>query len=125
MTQEDKDLLLKDLCTRLPYGVKGIITYDDNKNIFAIKGIFNILFLSDAECCHVEDFKPYLRPMSNMTEEEQDKFLDLIICVDNGKAVVEEDKIYAYNNFIYSHHLDNKNFIERGFALEAPKGMYN
>ena len=55
MTQEQKELLFKEPCARWSYGVKGI---------------FNILFLSDTECCKVEDFKPYLRPMSSMTDEE-------------------------------------------------------
>ena len=45
MKQEDKDLLMKDLCMRLPYGVKGIITFNGDKDIFTVKGIINILFL--------------------------------------------------------------------------------
>lgn len=68
MTRGEKDLVLQDLCARLPYGVK--IQYDiygiqdltiDKLNAY-IKGIKNI--------------KPYLRPMSSMTEEEKKEFIE-------------------------------------------------
>ena len=41
MTQEDRELLLKDLCGRLPYGVKGVITYDKSNTTFTVEGIDN------------------------------------------------------------------------------------
>lgn len=74
MTQEEKDLLLKDLCARLPYGVK--ISVDDNVEI--LQGI-NILdsvveygsFLSS----DIEEVKPYLFPLSSMTEEQEKEWL--------------------------------------------------
>ena len=132
MTQEE--LLLKDLCARLPYRVKCRIKGKRSKILVGIdpEGLFFRTRTPDKSdwcyyCYDIEEWSilPYLRPMSSMTEKEQEEFFDLIICVDKGKAVVEEDKIYAYNNFIYSHHLDNKNFIEKGLALEAPDGMYS
>ena len=136
MTQEDKELLLKDLCARLSYGVKGIITYDDDKNIFTIKGIFNILFLSDTECCHIEDFKPYLRPMSSMTEEEKKEISILLnyeFYIDDDYALVAEDNrhrirldlMQIYIDYLNAHHFDYCGLIERGLALEATEGMYN
>lgn len=131
MTQEEKNLLLKDLSARVKYGVKFTLSGD---NIYTMKGIDLIVtYDGDWEYAvtakgikpiEIEYIKPYLRPMSSMTDEEQDEFLDLIIPVDGGKAVVEEDKIEKYNEFIYSHHIDNKNLIEKGLALEAPEGMY-
>jgi hypothetical protein len=126
MTQEDKQLLLKDLCGRLPYGVIFKDECDEN--------LHEIYYIRDEDIytrtypnlpSWIETIKPYLRPISSMTEEEQDEFFDLIICVDNGKAVVEEDKIDAYNEFMYSHHFDYRGLIQKGLALEAPNGMYD
>ena len=109
MTQEDKELLLKDLCARLPYGVKGIITYNGDEDIFTVKGIFNILFLSDTECCHIEDFKPYLRPMSSMTEEEKEELRTL-----------KWTKLEHYTvDWLLSHHFDYRGLIEKGLAIEV------
>jgi hypothetical protein len=125
MKHEDKELLLKDLSSRLIYGVKGIITYDKSNTIFTVKGIDNnVLHLSDAEECYVEDFKPYLRPMSSMTEEEK---------------VIQRSKMRYegyFVNYIYFHtieefdylnsiYVDYRGLIEKGLALKAPEGMYN
>ena len=125
MTQEEKSILLKDLCARLPYGVKGIITYDESNTIFTIEGIDNnVLHLSDVEECYVEDFKPYLRPMSSMTEEEKKyiislkyqpsafEYMNIIIC---SQEVIK---------WLNANHFDYRGLIEKGLALKAPEGMY-
>ena len=113
MTQEDKELLLKDLSARLPYGVKGIITYNGDKDIFTIKGIFKKnLFLSDNECCHVEDFKPYLRPMSNIAE---------LITAKEWTSLGGIELIDWYN----ANHIDYRGLIEKGLAIGAKEGMYD
>ena len=128
MTQEDKELLIKDLCGRLPYKVKGIIAYNGDKDVFTVKGIFNILFLSDTECCKVEDFKPYLRPMGSMTDEEKEELVSKHI------KLVFEDKNYNPETvavdidgfeWLNAHHFDYRGLIPKGLALEAPEGMYN
>ena len=123
MTQEDRNLLLKDLCARVPYGV--IYHMNDGENIELREVDIKIGTLNYTDNIVVRECKPYLRPMSSMTEEEQEEFLDLIIPIDSGKAVVEEDNIERYNEFIYAHHFDNKGLIEKGLALEAPPEMYN
>ena len=128
MTQEDKNLLLKDLCARLPYGIKAQYNSEliGKIKVGGIEGYDNnVFFMDDRYPYYVEELSPYLRPMSSMTEEEQEEFLDLIIPIDRGKAVVEEDNIERYNEFIYAHHFDNKGLIEKGLSLEAPEGMYN
>lgn len=129
MTQEDKELLLKDLCARLSYGVKGIISFDEDKNIFIIKGIFNILFLSDAECCHVEDFKPYLRPMSSMTEEEKKEYYETMDKYTHrlypNSSDFSEHTEYSWTtdtfDFLNAHHLDYRGLIPMGLAIEVTK----
>lgn len=123
MTQEDKDLLFKDLSARLLYGVKGIITYDKSNTTFTVEGIDNnVLHLSDAEDCYVEDFKPYLRPMSSMTEEEKRELFE-IGC--EGNIEHPYGLYFRCQDWLNAHHFDYRGLIEKGLALEAPEGMYN
>ena len=124
MTQEEKELLLIDLCARLPYGVKGIITLNEDKNIFTVKGIFNILFLYDTEyehiteCCRVESFKPYLRPMSSMTEEESIEYYDTFEWEEdlNG-GHYPNSMTYKTFEWLNAHHFDYRGLIEKGLAI--------
>ena len=126
MTKEDKDLVIKDMLARLPYG---LYVKRNNETIPFNEGIENDVigsfgYLIDS-LSNKDVIKPYLRPMSSMTEEEQDEFLNLIIPVDGGKAVVEESKIDEYTTFLNSHHFDYRGLIEKGLALEAVERMYN
>lgn len=119
MTKEDKQLLLKDLCARLSYGVKGIITYDKSNATFTVEGIDNnILHLSDAEECYIEDFKPYLCPMSSMTEEEKKEYCDLQDRFLYSSQYPVTDA-YALFDFLNAHHFDFRNLLERGLAIEV------
>lgn len=61
MTQEDKQLLLKDLCMRLPYRVK--VKHGRTISVLSVNIMFDIIAEGTIP-------KPYLRPMSSMTEEE-------------------------------------------------------
>lgn len=132
MTQEQKDLLLKDLCARLPYGIKGIITYDKSNTTFTVEGIDNnILHLSDAEECYVEDFKPYLRLMSSMTEKEKKDFLHLINWDENDLTdIIKYPHMYEFTisikafDWLNKNHFDYRGLIPMGLAIEAPKDMY-
>ena len=121
MTHEDKELLLKDLCTRLPYGVKvkvvneDILSQDNEEGFIVGKenvndDCFVIQCSSDSYVLVYNDFKPYLRPMSSMTEEEKKECLKI--------TFVEA------TDWLNSHHLDYRGLIEKGLALEAPAGMY-
>ena len=137
MTQEEKDLLLRDLSARLPYGVKGIITFNDNKDIFTLIGNYNTnLCLSDNEACHVEDFAPYLRPLSSVTDEERHEIQeilgkdveipdDFIHIIDSSRKSFSFIEIQAVFDYLNAHHLDYRGLIPKGLAIEAPDGMYN
>ena len=117
MTQSDKELLLKDLCARLPYGVNADITLnkeDECLNSYPIVGIVGdkIVFETDIVSCStdIEAVKPYLRLMSSMTEDESNKYTHLTFV----------ERI----DWLNSHHFDYRGLIEKGLALEAPEGMY-
>lgn len=112
MTQEEKQLLLKDLCTRLPYGVK---FQGEDSNVYTLDA-------ANYFALQVEDmvFKPYLRPMSSMTKEEEEEYELLIDCSDHTYFKTS-DKVIDWLN---SHHFDYRGLIDKGFALESPKGMY-
>ena len=70
MTKEEKQLLLKDLCGRLPYGVKGINTYNAMSSPGTWETEFNLKY---AIIYRIEKFgwRPYLFPLSSMTEEQK------------------------------------------------------
>lgn len=136
-------LLLKDLCSRLPYNV--VIRCTDNDTdykCFLTTGILNEL-LHNTE---YYDYKPYLRPMSSMTEEEIEEYRNLsdeVIgsygpyhhefiahCVrlgikpDNPHECVDDFLNMEAIDWLNEHHFDYRGLIPMGLALEAPAGMY-
>lgn len=135
MTQEDKELLLKDLCARLPYrvvckcyhtefnewdGEPFVAEYDDIlENIDAIGNCLAGGFSYD-----IEEFKPYLRPMSSMTEEEYKEYYKTFRAESYGRGYVYVESVKSFD-WLNKHHFDYRGLIEKGLALEAPKGMYN
>ena len=133
MENKDKHLLLADICARLPYGVKAqYITGDHNRIDCGIDmvsiasecvGIFEI-GTTKVVWRGIEYIKPYLRPMSSMTEEEAIKYVTLTHynTDDNGKPC-RELTIEALD-WLNAHHFDYRGLISMGLALEAPKGMY-
>lgn len=171
-TQEDKQLLLLDLCARLPYEVKGKVyaevtngKYDMNGEMIFYNAPFDVTldsintstgeihvvaignedtvdFIEDQQTCGdpytIDDFKPYLRPMSSMTEEEKQEMHRLLS--PTGTATYQNTGIatpvshfgdfipYEYMarvlEWLNAHHFDYRNLIEKGLALEAPEGTY-
>ena len=116
MTENEKQLLLKDLCARLPYGFT-IHRYSDNRNITFEPNELDE-FAHFLEYSEGEDFKPYLRPMSSMTDEEIDRMWEIY---ESGPAA---ESSVAVAEYLYERHLDCHYLIEKGLALEAPKDMY-
>lgn len=115
MTQNDRQLLLKDLCARLPYVVKVEL---DEKFKFN-KGTHTLVKeLLDLYC--VEGIKPYLRPMSSMSEEE-------IIELNNipstkNYTIIKDDLPWDIANYkqidwLNAHHFDYCGLIEKGLAI--------
>lgn len=107
MTQEDKELLLKDLCARLPYGV--IIQIKDWTVLDAeLKiGHINRLQINDVE------LKPYLFPMSSMTDEQYKEYWEL-----EHSGNMEHLSIPALD-WLNKNHFDYRGLIEKGLAIDA------
>ena len=125
MTQEEKQLLLKDLCARLPYGVKcnGLLKQIDGslKSVFGTFTGYNGWATVGNNLLDIETVRPYLRPMSSMTEKEKRKYDILVEEIVYRPGVLTCSSLI---NFCYEHHLDDLGLIEKGLALVAPKDMY-
>ena len=124
MTENEKQLLLKDLCARLPYGVRiriETITGSYARVEFTLSlETFNRLKMGIQEDRY--SIKPYLRPMSSMTKEEKEKWFDAIHYYDKtGNPCLTHMDSYDWLN---EHHFDYRGLIPMGLALEAPEGMY-
>ena len=142
MTQENKQLLLVDLCGRLPYGVKVWYKYGlwfSERFATAIRLADKKIALShkfnkEGDWCLIEEageilIKPYLRPLSSMslTEEEVKELYLLLFRVDRlgfPDIYKGQNAIPSLYDWLNAHHFDYRGLIEKGLALEAPKGMY-
>ena len=141
MTQEEKQLLIKDLSARLPYGVK----LDNGLKLRSIDTLTQIVSCSGSDK-KIDCIKPYLRPMSSMTEEEIEEYRNLsdeVIgsygpnhrefiahCVrlgikpDNPHECVDRFLNMEAIDWLNAHHFDYRGLIPMGLALEAPENMY-
>ena len=119
MTNEDKNLLLKDLCARLPYGV----VLDTGTKLRSVNILTKIVSGVGTDK-KIENRKYYLRPMSSMTKEEMSEYRLCISMtkVRKGDALTLSSVVLV--DWLYAHHLDFRGLIEKGLALEAPEGMY-
>lgn len=131
MTQEEKQLLLKDLCARVSYRTfvclnPGAYNKPETCILTGVHGE-KVHLNVDSDPFRIDHIKPYLRPMSSMTEEELKKF--------TGFASISQhrffigDSYFWYNTYeeedwLLAHHFDYRGLIEKGLALEAPEGMY-
>ena len=131
MNEQNKELLLKDLSARLSHGVFCVgITYeldDDGERYIPVKvkdtltEIHNYKLetasvrLGLISSCKLETVKPYLRPMSSMTEEERKIYTKLLFADLGG---VYED-YYKALDYLNAHHFDYRGLIERGLAIEV------
>ena len=133
MTKEEKQLLLKDLCGRLPYGTicrcrttEDSTWWNTDHRIFGIIG--NKVDVG-SDIIDAEQIKPYLRPLSSMTEEEKIELCTIAYAPDEMKTIEEKLHVVKTNaknaaDFYNEHHFDHRGLIPIGLALEAPEGMY-
>ena len=145
MTKEDKSLLLKDLCARLPYGVKMIDTepYSAEHN-----PILTLSYISEDNCigCRagkgfmatsLGSIKPYLLPLSSMTDKQAKEIQEIIgnpnyACIMRKTGGLELwlesidtdptiwlDTIFEVQDYLNKNHFDYRELIEKGLAIDA------
>lgn len=144
MKQEEKEFLLKDLCARLPYGVKVLNISEVVNEVCEVDSILTsrkykdkiFVFLTvpnDSIMAGIEMVKPYLRPMSSMTKDEKEELVDFGLAYwDNGKYTDEDGNtiIYGGKNFqllpdietydwLNKNHFDYRGLIPKGLAIEV------
>ena len=142
MTQEDKELLFKDLCARLPYGVivvtpkgRGYVC-NINLTIFDYELGVNINPII-RDPFSINDVKPYLFPLSSMTEEQEKEIQQIIGNPDYACIIRKTDGLELWLNFIDTdptiwldaifevqdylnkNHFDYRGLIEKGLAIDA------
>lgn len=143
MKQEHKDLLLKDLCGRIMYGVK-CATYEDT-NVYTLSGVipdrvYNELYFEELdwkECNGFVDIqycKPHLFPLSSMTEEQKqyisdrwgiNEDFDFEIDPNWGKYIVDLCDVRDFIDWLNENHFDYHWLIEKGLAIDATnKNVY-
>ena len=126
MTQEDKELLLKDLCARLPYKVK---VNEAIHGDFTLIGLTNerVFTTCEIEGCYndfpIENIKPYLFPMLNMSEEEQrtlDSMCNGVEMMSRLSGLKMFDKAF---DWLDKNGFDYRGLIPKGLAIDAT-GLY-
>ena len=119
MTREEKELLLKDLCARLPYGV---MVQDDIGRTYKLNlGNAYLADLCYGNGCYIETpIKPYLRPLSSMTEKEMTEYKKLSVLqpTNNGYDWHEVATIDALD-WLLANHLDFMGLIDEGLAIDC------
>lgn len=118
MTQEDKELLLKDLCARLPYGVivnvNGFDCDYNNKLTQIYNGYGCSIQVTTNMPYDIEQVKSYLFPLLSMTEEQEKEYNDLNSCELGCFPHTEEALDYLIKN-----NFDYRGLIEKGLAIDA------
>ena len=146
-TEEEKEFLLKDLCTRLPYGVIGQCeidaSYDTPFDTISQTHKFNAVvdgiiedslivspsiedqdeleFANEeiADGVDILDFKPYLFSISNMPEEATREFSKTLDWVRTTHGYSESEMTWDTFDCVNKHHIDYRGFIEKGLAIDA------
>ncbi len=127
MTQNEKELLFKDLCARLPYGVICDM-WDELESESKITERLKMGGLSAFYEHHGFGVRPYLRPMSSMTDEEKYIYRHMLGATLNSEGVsimfVYVEDFPVVMDWLNAHHFDYRGLIDEGLALKAPEGMY-
>ena len=133
MTQKDKELLLKDLCARLPYGVvlDSPNPVDDlwDEAISIDASTKTVTLLYNERVFYIDEVKPYLLPLSSITEEQYIEFITIsgwncdITDIRRGKfsciSYIGLDYIYNTIDWLNKNHFDYRGLIEKGLAIDA------
>lgn len=128
MTQEETELLFQDLCARLPYGIKVTFAGYSGRDDCTL----NSQHLNSTYAIEYLGLKPYLRPLSSMTEDERKEFDKL--CETDGDSWMGNHRVSFPKrlriinkcvDWLNRNMFDYRGLILKGLANEAPEGMYN
>ena len=125
MTPEDKELLIKDLCARLPYNVICQVEFRENgkykSKVMLLSGIFTdeAYFTTKGGSIYSNEYKPYLFPLSSMTEEQKVIYGDLCYSIIQSLAKNMQSELNELINWLNAHHFDYRGLIEKGLAIDA------
>ena len=124
MKKEERQLLLKDLSARLPYNP---MVHIHDLNVIDYDNYLYATYL-DSMMSYSIRLKPYLRPMSSMTEEEEKEYRKTMDKLYSNSDDFSKYTEYSWTietfDFLNAHHLDYRDLISKGLAFEAPKDMY-
>ena len=125
MRQEDRDLLLTYLSMSLPYKIKVCLYEKETCILLGIDG-YEVYLDVDSDSFRIESIKPYLRPMSSMTDEEKMEFdnfcvIDELVWKGNSDIGYKNQATIMSNAIIWllKKHFDFMDLIAKGLALEA------
>lgn len=130
MTQEDKELLLKDICARIPNHVKAEL----HGEVCTVLGYFDdfVMLTSNTplgQQTNIANIKLYLRPLSSMTSDEKMEWFQIRQnhCKMSGFNALRERADFTSESlgWLNAHHFDYRGLIPIGLALEAKEGMYD
>ena len=123
MNKEDKELLLRDLCNRLPYNVMCQVEFKEdgkyNSKVMLLSGIFTdeAYFTTKGGSIYSNEYKPYLFPLQSMTEEQKQEYQHITERWMYDSSYSISDSI----DWLNVHHFDYRGLIENGLAIDATK----
>ena len=128
MTKEEKDLLVKDLCARLPYGVKiSVESWDEEEQefvdkvdmLYSVNKDEYIKSTNEDYDFSIEDIKPYLLPMSSMTEWQERELKILMKNSIESCGMLTPYDCLEMERFFNENHIDWRGLIPKGLAIDA------
>jgi hypothetical protein len=137
MTKKESEILIRDLSARLPYGIKAEIKYyDDAWELLAIYANGTTYAARDIGYpieTYFEDCKPYLFPLSSMTDEQENEWnnlfhnpLDMLFEQDKTNNANRDKKLFlTFKSMLdpvqwaYKNHFDINGLIPMGLAKDA------
>lgn len=127
MEKTDRELLIKEISSRLPYGIKvQVFGWDEEKGEVAVPlkvysintdGYISLEYNHyDVESVYIEDCLLYLRSMSSMTEKEMEEYKGTFVELPNEEYLVRTIRTIDWLN---AHHFDYRGLIEKNLALDC------
>ena len=116
MTQEDKELLMRDLSCRIPYGVIVNVYRMPNVKLTSVSWYDEVSVEDSVGLYPISEVKPYMFPLSSMTEEQSKVYHELIDGIFGTSALINFEVL---TDFFNANHLDYRGLITKGLVIDA------